>query len=112
MHWNAVNRMLIYAVCSACASKKNYLRCFDFCKFGFTRKKCVMFCFASLTCCAASQCKQKKQHIAVLQTLVYFDPPLNDVIQETDHRLLTGYNKPIIDCEKNRVSHPYQVFTR
>jgi len=36
----------------------------------------------------------------VLQTLVYFDPLLNDVIQETDHRLLTGYNKPIIGCEK------------
>jgi len=69
-----------------------------------------MFCFALLTCCAlcaASQCKQKKQHIEVLQTLVYFDPPLNDVIQETDHRLLTGYNKPIIGCEKNQVSHPY-----
>jgi len=25
-------------------------------------KKCVMFCFALLTCCAASQCKQKTTH--------------------------------------------------
>jgi len=42
----------------------------------------------------------------VLQTLVYFDPLLNDVIQETDHRLLTGYNKPIIGCEKTEFHIP------
>jgi len=48
----------------------------------------------------------KKQHIAVLQTLVYFDPPLNDVIQETEHRLLTGYKKPIIGYEKNEFHIP------
>jgi len=87
MHWNAVNRMLIYAVCSACALKKSYLRCFDFWKFVFNRKQCVMFCFALLTCCAlcaASQCKQKNN------TSKYFRLWFISI-----HHSMTSYKKPI-----------------
>jgi len=62
----------------------------------------VLLCFALLTCCAASQCKQKNN------TLQYFRLWFISIHRSVTSykKPITGYNKPIIGCEKNRVSHP------
>jgi len=65
----------------------------------------TLFCFVNLLCSIVMLAKNITHNST--SHVVYFHPPISDVIQETDHRLLTSCNKPIIGFEKTRFLHAW-----